>query len=177
MTLEKTRLQSARIGGRDARTKLRLAEASASRCRRRMRGRTLEGWGWGAGGGGGGGEGSRRAETRYGARALGPAVLGGRVPKRASWPGAWVASRSGPCRGRAGPLGGGAAASSSRDSPRRRRGILGGPRGCSLSLASIRPSAGVPSCPGSRHCTSCLSPASETDGGFSLPGCSPHPLY
>lgn len=86
MSLEKPRLQSARIGGRDARTKLRLAEASASRCRRRMRGRVLEGWGWGAGGGGGGGEGSRRAETRYGARAVGPAVLGAGSPREPRGP-------------------------------------------------------------------------------------------
>lgn len=41
------------------------------------------------------------------------------------------------------PLGGGAAASRSRDSPRRRRGILRGLYDCSLSLASLRPSAGV----------------------------------
>lgn len=43
------------------------------------------------------------------------------------------------------PLGGGAAASRSRDSPRRRRGILRGLYDCSLSLASLRPSAGVSS--------------------------------
>lgn len=117
MISEKPRLQPARIGGRAERTRLLLAIMSAGHCRRPIRGRVQGGWGWGAGGGGGSGEGSRIAEARYGARAQGSAVPGSRVPERTSWPGAWVASSSSPCRGRAGPLGGGAAASRSRESP------------------------------------------------------------
>lgn len=117
---------------------------SAGHCRRRMRGRVLGGWGWGAGGGGGGGEGSRSAEARYGAPGRGSAVLGGRVSERASRPGAFMAFSSSPCRGRDGPLGGGAAASRSRDSPRSRRGILQGPRDCSLSPQPPPLSRGLP---------------------------------